>query len=575
MKSLINFLTFASVVVGLSMNAQAVYTIPKFRINQYYDSNAVLQRGVTLPISGTADWGKTVSVTFNGQTLSTTATIEGPFKDNGEGRWTVNFPAMEAGGPYTLSVTDGTKTLTATNILVGDVWLVSGQSNAYYPIERFAAKDEWAKDADYPKIHFIMAGENHYEWILNPKPWQVASSETIGKCSATGFFFAKELQKSVDVPMGVCVAAWDGSWIKQWMPGGQHYESMLNNRLEPLMPFPVKGVIWYQGESDGMFARGFEHRYDLQKMIQDWRQRFNSPELPFLVAQLPHFGAYFLWYEIRDSQNWVAAHEKNVYVVPTLDIGDLKDIHPPRKPELGKRLSAFARKYVYGEKNVNPEGPVFRSVESKDGELIVRFKVNSPIKSSDGNPLNGFQVSGGEKDKFHKAVVRIVDGETLAVSSPEVKAPVAVRYGCVNEEHVNFFDSDGYSAAAFRSDSFKLPTEKMMEDKKHEHAWTLTASGAELTAVCSKDGCKGGKPKFAVGGESSKVYDGKPLKAVQEGTDFAARTGSSLGPIEYYQNGKKLSGAPVKAGVYEARIDVDHAGKIYTVTRKIEIKAAR
>ena len=441
----------ACLIAGLQQDCHAALVV-----DQYYTDNAVLQRGVPLPVSGTAASNAMVTVSMAGSTASATV--------DAKGRWRAALPPQKAGGPFEMSVTDGTTTLTATNIMVGEVWLVSGQSNAYFPIERFAEKDEWLKDADYPKIRFIMTTKTHLAWHLKPDSWRVATPRTIEKCSATGFFFAKELQPSVDVPVGVVVAAVDGSVIASWQTDGDNYRNYIENPLEPLVPFPVKGVIWYQGESDGMFAKGYNYRFQLQKLIRDWRARWNAPEMPFLVAQLPYFKAYDLWHEVRDSQNWVAAHEKGVHVVPTLDIGDLNNIHPPRKPELGRRLSVFARKYVYGETELHPEGPVFRGAEvnpENPGEMLVHFNTYSPITSSDGQPLKGFKVGGKMFGRlsFQTATVRIVDSNTVAVSSANVKEPIAVRYGFSNSDTVNFFDAEGNPAGAFRSDTFKLPTQ--------------------------------------------------------------------------------------------------------------------
>ncbi len=444
-------LSLVRLIAGVSRTCHADLVI-----DQYYTDNAVLQQGVALPVSGTAASNATVTVGMAGATASATA--------DAKGRWRVALPPQKAGGPFEMSVTDGAKTLTATNIMVGEVWLVSGQSNAYFPIERFAEKEEWLKDADYPNVRFMMVSKAHFPWQLKPDSWRIASSQTVAKCSATGFFFAKELQKSVNVTVGVVVAAVDGSVIASWQTDGDNYRNFMENPMEPLVPFPVRGAIWYQGESDGMFAKGYNYRFQLQRLIRDWRARWNSPEMPFLVAQLPYFKAYSLWHEVRDSQNWVAAHEKGVYVVPTLDIGDLNNIHPPRKPELGRRLSVFARKHVYGETGLHPEGPVFRSAEvnpDNPGEMLVHFDTHSSIASSDGQPLKGFMVGGQVAGRlsFQTATVRIVDAKTLAVSCAKIKDPIAVRYGFSNSDTVNFFDADGNPAGAFRSDNFKLPTQ--------------------------------------------------------------------------------------------------------------------
>ena len=226
-----------------------------------------------------------------------------------------------------------------------------------------------------------------------------------------------------------------------------------------MIPFPFKGVVWYQGESNAMFAQGYAYRFYLQEMIRDWRARWQAPELPFLVVQLPHYGRSSIWGDVRDSQNFIAAAEKSVHVVPTFDIGDLKNIHPPKKPELGARLSLFARQFVYGEKGVQAEGPVFAGAEPKGGELLVKFTSAAPLASSDGEPIRGLTVAG--KDGRHvEATVKIVDAKTLSVSSPQVKEPVAVRYGWAIPDKTNFADAEGRPAGAFRSDSERLQTQR-------------------------------------------------------------------------------------------------------------------
>lgn len=582
MTAIKHILAFAALTVGLSFQCEAAYTIPKFRINQYYDSNAVLQRGVTLPICGTADWGKTITVTFNGATKTTTANIETSKTDEGEGRWSVDFPAINAaGGQYTLTATDGTTTLTATNITVGDVWLVSGQSNAYYPIERFADAEEWLKDADYPNIRFIEATENHFEWQLNKNEWKISSAATAGKCSAMGFFFARSLQKTVNVPMGVVIAATDGSLITEWMPNctssKDHYTKMINNYLEPIPPFPLKGVLWYQGESDGMFGFSGEYPTRLTEMIQNWRSIWNNQNLPFIVPQLPFYGAYGQWCDIRLAQNKVAATVPGVYVVPTLDIGDLADIHPPRKPELGARMSVFARKYIYGEAGLYPEGPILKSWEvnpSNAREILLHFDANGGIVSKDGATLRGFQMGGdyfGQVNKkYYDASVRLVDSTTIAVTPTEqyLNPPFVVRYGCNNLDAnaVNFCDAAGSPAAAFSTADFVPP-----DAPTHQHNWQLTASGDTLTATCANDGCTAGTPTFSIGGATTKMYDGTALKASLVGTDFAALTDSELGMLEYYKDGVKLAGAPVEVGTYEARVAVDHDNVIYLLKRTLTI----
>ena len=592
MKRFLKSSALVALAAVLPWSAKAVYTIPKFRLNQYYDSNAVLQRGVTLPICGTAAFGGTVSVTFNGLTKTATANIETAWtEEGGEGRWTVDFPAMEAGGPYTLTVTDGTKTLTATNILIGDVWHLAGQSNSYYPIERFTDDaDEWLKDADYPEVRFIeptSAVTGHLPHLLNQDYWYPLSSATAGKCSALGFFFVKELRKTVNVPMGIVNSAADGTTIAKWLPSTTErngYATKIVNDFEPLAPFPVKGVIWYQGESDGMFSNT-RYRYDLQNLIRQWRTVWEDADMPFLIPQLPFYGQYDdKWGQIRLAQNWAAAQEANVHVVSTLDIGDLEAIHPRKKPELGARLSLFARRYIYGETDIYPDGPVYKSCEvnpSDASELLVHFNVHGSIMSRDGQALKGFKVGGmrGGSRQYYDGTVRIVNGTTLGVKNANVASPDSVRYGCHNLEPttINFFDNAGNPARAFSSEEEAGggdDDDDDDDDPDHVHGWKFTLSGSVLTAVCTNDSCTAGTPTLSISGGDTKSYDGSPLKVSLTGDDLAARTVSQIGPIEYYQNDEKLSGAPTAVGVYEARVQVIHDSDIYVLKKTLTIAEA-
>lgn len=181
--------------------------------------------------------------------------------------------------------------------------------------------EEWLKDADYPEVRFIeptSAVTGHMQHLLNQDYWYPLTSATAGKCSALGFFFVKELRKTVNVPMGIINSAADGTTIEKWLPSTTErngYATKIVNDLEPLPSFPVKGVIWYQGESDGMYNKGVQYRYELQKLVRQWRTIWEDAQMPFLVPQLPFCGQQEKWCDVRLSQNWAAAHETNVYVV--------------------------------------------------------------------------------------------------------------------------------------------------------------------------------------------------------------------------------------------------------------------
>ena len=278
--------------------------------------------------------------------------------------------------------------------------------------------------------------------------WRLAKHEAAAKVWGE---YQAELARRKKLPADEAKALGE---LKRPPYPAKQYAGLFEEYIEPMIPFPFKGVIWYQGEANAMFAQGYVYRF-----YRDWRARWQAPEMPFLVVQLPHYNRSYIWGDLRDSQNFVAAAEKNVKIVPTFDIGDMKNIHPPKKPELGARLSRFARQFVYGEKGVKAEGPVFVGVEPKGCELLVKFAANAALASADGEPIRGLTVAG--KDGRHvDATVKIVDANTLSVSSPQVKEPVAVRYGWASPDATNFVDAEGRPVGAFRSDDGKLATQR-------------------------------------------------------------------------------------------------------------------
>ena len=240
----------------------------------------------------------------------------------------------------------------------------------------------------------------------------------------------------------------------------QSYSGLFKERVERLAGLPVKGLIWYQGEADAMFAGGFVYREYLEALIKSYRKHFKNDNLPFLVVEIPYYGNHGIWSDLRDSQKFVADKLKNVHLVSILDIGDEKDIHPPRKAELGARLMKTADCFVYGNKAV-ATGPIYDSMSIEGNSIILRFKpesIGEGICSSDGEPLRGFTVAD-KKGKFFEANAVIKDN-TVIVSSQRVAEPTAVRYGWYPPQNgVNFFNKAGFPSGMFRTDSFRLPTQ--------------------------------------------------------------------------------------------------------------------
>lgn len=483
----------------------------KFKLHQLFTDNAVFQQNIEKhPFRGYAPAGSKVEVQFRGTTASVVA--------DEKGEWCVYLPSGKAGVDFELKAVCGGEILLAKNIAVGEVWLVSGQSNAEFELRRFKDGAEWAKDSAYPLIRF-----QRQTWqpphMRTDDRWQVLDEKTAMNFSATGFFFSKELFKKHNVPVGIIVAAAGGSIINKWLPANaleqipyakeklieplkraraaypeklkayeaemakrkglskeeiaklpklrkphppmQLYSTLFNERVARLAGHPVKGAIWYQGEADAMFAGGYIYREYLEGLIKSYRNHFGIKDLPFLIVEIPYYGNHHIWSDLRDSQKFVTDKMDNAYLVTILDLSDLKDIHPPRKAELGTRLMLAAERFVY-KKNITGTGPVYESMKVEGDTIVLSFKADSiggGLCAVDGKPLRGFTIADKNK-KFVPANAEI-KGNTVVVSAPNIKEPAAVRYGWnPPNDGVNFFNKAGLSCGMFRTDNFKLPTQR-------------------------------------------------------------------------------------------------------------------
>ena len=490
MKKIIAALSLLIPAVIFALGAKS--SKPQLKLHQLYTDNAIFQRNVIkYPIKGRAKKNTKVTITFRGETATVTA--------DDKGNWCAYLPSGDAGEGFELKVVSEGENLTAKNIAVGDVWLVAGQSNAEFTVGWFKQGAEWSKDSDYPLIRF-----QKQTWqpphMRKDDAWQILSPKTVKNFSATGFFFAKEIWKNHKIPVGVIVSASGGSVIRSWIPESalaeipharktliephrkafekyekekaenpqkpprypfKSYSGLFNERVARLRGLPLSGVIWYQGEADAMFAGGHIYREYLEALIKSYRAHFSNAKLPFFVVEIPYYGSHYIWSDLRDSQRFTANKLDAVHLVSILDIGDLKDIHPPKKPELGARLAAVADRFVYGGKDV-ATGPQYESMKIADNRVILKFKPDSiggGLVACDGKALRGFLIADSNK-RFTDAQA-VIEGDCVVVSSEKVKKPVAVRYGWYPpKEGVNFFNKAGYPCGLFRTDDFKLPTDR-------------------------------------------------------------------------------------------------------------------
>ena len=429
------------------------------RPNSLFRSDAVLPRDVEFPVWGTAADGTKITVQFAGQNVTTTAA---------GGKWTVSLKPMPASTePRPMKITGGT-TITLQNLLVGDVWLASGQSNmerqlgARKPQKELVGSKDTAAAANFPLIREYKLPQKTSGTPVEDGQgrWTVCTPQTAANFSAVGFYFARDLQPQIKVPVGIIHSSWGGTVVEAWTSAEALKElgvvvgdvknqnspaALYQGMIAPLLPFPIKGVIWYQGESNRTNAKQYRDRFPA--MIADWRKRWNSPKLPFLFVQVAPFKD--MPPEIREAQFLTLAKSPATAMVVTTDVGDANDIHPANKEPVGVRLSLAAQALAYGGKT-EFSGPLYQSMKISGDKAGITFThTGKGLLAKDGD-LKGFTIAGADGN-FVPAIAEIHNNAVI-VSSKDVPEPKAVRYGWANVPDVNLFNQDGLPASPFRTD---------------------------------------------------------------------------------------------------------------------------
>jgi sialate O-acetylesterase len=426
------------------------------RLPRIFGNHMVLQRGRKLPVWGWAGAGETVTVKLTGKKLD----IKVETTVDGGGRWKLELPVLEAGGPYVMTVT-GSSTVTFNNVMAGEVWLCSGQSNMEVPVGLIPGVGWWKGVLNYKK-ELAAAGNPRLRlfkvattWQRAPiqdvnGTWAVSSPAAAISFSGTGFFFGKKLVKDLDVAVGLIAAAVGGMPIEQFSPrSGQAF--WYNGMIAPVIPFGIRGAIWYQGETN--FWSGDRANYfDKQKaLIDSWRQIWGQGDFPFYLAQLtpldyrPDLYSLPLFWEAQARTLSVA----NTGIASTNDIGDL-DVHPRDKRGVGERLALWALAKDYGQ-DVVYRGPTFKSMKIEGSKIRVIFDhVGSGLRSRNKKPLDSFEIAGD--GNFFRAKATI-DGDTVLVSSKAVPRPTLVRFGWSCLADPNLRNKEGLPAFPFRTGS--------------------------------------------------------------------------------------------------------------------------
>lgn len=461
-------------------------------LHPLFADHMVLQRDVAAPVWGWTEPGAIVTVRMNGRAFLATADFSG--------KWVAHVGPFKAGGPYTVHIS-GPQEVTLTDVLVGDVWLCSGQSNMEMGIANATNAAAEIQNANHPEIRLFSVPKvirNHPQPLFGPTQngepawpkgrveWLPCTPENVkigdwGGFSAAGYFFGRQLAADLKVPIGLIQSAWGGTVCEAWVSGQSleqlpDFESavvevgrsdaaeksgknpniatvLYNGMIAPLTPMALKGAIWYQGESN--VGRGQQYRSLLATMIRDWRFHFSAGDFPFLIVQLAGFTdtkpdpGESGWAEIREAQQWAAAEVGHSATASAVDIGEAKDIHPKNKQEVGRRLALCAEAVAY-HKKVEFEGPTFEKMSIQDGRAILHFSHQQGGLETKGDRLQGFSIAGAD-GHFFWANARI-DGNTVIVSSEKVAQPVAVRYAWADNPVANLYNKSGLPANPFRTD---------------------------------------------------------------------------------------------------------------------------
>ncbi len=439
----------------------------------------VLQRDMKLPLWGHAAPGTKVTVKFDDDEQQTTA--------DADGKWKAVLGPFDAGGPLELTVSSGDEELTLHDVLVGEVWVASGQSNMEWAMSNVRDAEKEIADADWPKIRFIDVPN-----VTADKPkdsfetsgWQAVRPTNIGAFSAVAYFFGRDLNEKLHVPIGLIGCNWGGTPMEAWTSrealatsatfkpiveaqdkppatpaeadarknGPQNQPSALfNGMLSAVLPYGIRGAIWYQGESNA--GRHFEYAELSKLMIADWRNRWGEGEFPFLLVQLAAFEpGGDSWPYLREAQTQTL-DVPNTGMAVTTDIGEKTDIHPRNKQDVGARLALAARAVAYGE-DVECSGPTFKEAKPDGKEIRVSFEHAAGLKTK-GDELKGFQLAGDD-GKFVAAKAKI-DGDHVVVTSDAVPAPKEVRYNWAAFPDGNLYNAADLPAVPFRTDDIKGP----------------------------------------------------------------------------------------------------------------------
>ncbi len=501
------FIILLSLIFAVNSEAQ------KLKLGELFSEGVVLQRNSKVSVWGTSTPSAPISITIQGKKYRTIT--------ENDGKWSLTLSSLKVGGPYIMSVICQQDTITLNEVYVGEVWIAAGQSNMAWTLEKTDGAKKHIANATNKNIRFVLVPIITYEGdrTRGDMNWRTATTGNVASISGVAYFFAKQLQEKLNVPVGIICCYKGGTAAEVWMSresllkdsnhapivkayenyvnnlgkkkydqlynmyekklsqyfdsvktgykqsirpeepmGYRHYKrpyGLYNTMLKRIIPFTAKGVIWYQGEANA--PRAEQYRTLFPALINEWRNDFKNPNLPFLFVQLanydhPTYGAKPMWAELREAQLLTWQKVKNTSMVVTIDIGEKNTIHPTNKKPVGERLAACAFNTVYGIK-VPHSGPVYKSLKIKQNKVILSFNFIYKGLIANGE-LKGFTICG--KNRHFIPAKAVIKNNKVIVSAGKITNPVAVRYGWSNWTEGNLKNSANFPASPFRTDNFEL-----------------------------------------------------------------------------------------------------------------------
>ena len=465
-----------NILLIISLFAINLIASQNLKLPSIFNDNMILQQDSNISIWG---WSKSrssisITVSWNEKTLITNS------DDNG--KWIINIKTPKSGKSHEISLKSGDQKISLSNILMGEVWIASGQSNMQmnlkgYNNEPVLGANDAIANSNNSEIRFFTVERNTSETKMENLEgnWSISNPENSPSFSAVAYSFAKHLNTVLDVPVAIIHSSWGGTPAEAWTDSqslntdfekgviknhrgraSDEPSSLYNAMINPLINFRIKGAIWYQGESN--VARANNYAKLKNSMIEGWRRAWNQGSFPFYFVQISPYkydgndksSSAFL----REAQLNTMFNTSNTGMAVSLDVGDENSIHPPRKFILGKRLAYWALNKDYGLSTVEFSGPVFNSLEIKENKVLLKFDYAKSGLYCPDEEINNFELASEDR-VFYPANAKIMRNQ-LEVQSDNVKNPVHVRYGWKNYLNGNLYNTKGLPASSFRSDSWKF-----------------------------------------------------------------------------------------------------------------------